>query len=59
MRVEQEVGGLLAAQGRGAAGLPGDAVRRLNRLEMAVGRLQAVLEAAARQLEASAANSQA
>ena len=57
LRVEQEVGGLLAAR-RGDA-LPGNAVRRLDRLEAAVGRLQTVLEAAARQLEASAANSQA
>ena len=51
------MGGLLAP--RPGPALPGDAVGRLDRLEAAVGRLQTVLEAAARQLEASDANSQA
>ena len=58
LRVEREVGSLLAPR-PGSSALPGDAVGRLDRLETAVGRLQTVLEAAARQLEASAANSQA
>ena len=58
MRVQQDADGPLAARGRGSA-LPGDAAGRLDRLETAVGRLQTVLEAAARQLEASAAGSQA
>ena len=58
LRVEREVGGLLAPRA-GPSALPGDAVGRLDRLEAAVGRLQTVLEAAARQLEASAATSQA
>ena len=57
LRVEQDVDGLLAARSSGA-GLPGDAAGRLDRLETAVGRLQTVLEAAARQLEASAVSSQ-